>query len=530
MNNNYKITKHMKNRNILFVFAFLISLLNTSCEEFLEEEVYDQVFVDFIYTSAEGLDVGVNALYNRMRAYNAPGGLDDRLKSNIFFLAGTDLGQTRTFHRPYGPNHNPSGIEANKWVNGYLIIDRANALINSAESIDMDIDEKNHLLAQARIIRADVYFDLIRMYDNILLDTIATTPENLDDPIEFNPADPADVYALINNDLNFAIENLSYNESYGRFNKGTARHLKGKTAMWQDNWSEAAMQFDSIIENSGHALENINNVFGQDLDHKETLFAYTRDELFGGNDINNANDNIAGGDGSWFGSVFTQRLYEQGSGDFIQQVENGGQALGWSFPNDYLQGLYDKVNDKRYTSYYYPETYTANNPESANFGQVIPVSAYDDNFRRYHFSLKKFYDTEKAARENDSFKDHMYYRFAETLLLGAEAHWREGNDAKALIYINRIRERAYGDALNNFTSFTLEDYLEESARELAFEKNRWFLLKRLGLLVERQNLHYRYGSNSGNIALEPMAPHMVRMPIPQSQIDVMGTFPQNPGY
>src|SRR5690606_37473793 len=100
----------------------------------------------------------------------------------------------------------------------------------------------------------------------------------------------------------------------------------------------------------------------------------------------------------------------------------------------------------------------------------------------------------------------------------------------ALDYINRIRERAFDSNAFNFTSFTLEDYLEESARELAFEKNRWFLLKRLGLLVERQNLYYRYGSNSSNQVPEPMKPHMVRLPIPQSQIDLMGTFPQNPGY
>ena len=527
----------MKNINILFVLTFLISILNTSCEDFLEEEVFDKVFVDYIYTSPEGLDVGVNALYALMRSYNAPGGLGDKLKSNIFFMAGTDLGLTRTYHRPYGPDHTPSNFAANKWVNGYLIIDRSNAIINTAESIDMDVTERNHLLAQARIIRADVYFDLIRMYDNILLDTIATTPQNLNDVIVYEPANPTDVYKLINDDLKFAIENLSYNETYGRFNKATARHIKGKVAMWESDWEEATIQFDAIVNESGHHLVDVNAVFGQNLDHEETLFVYSRNELLGGNgdqndgNLDGTNDLAAGGDGSWFGSVFTQRLYEQGSGDFIAQVEYGGQALGWSFPNDYLQSLYDRTNDKRYTTYYYPETYTANNPESPKFGQVIPVSDYDDNFRRYHFSLKKFYDTEKAPLQNESWKDHMYYRFAETLLLGAEAHWRfDNNEVKALEYINKVRERAFGDTSNNFTSFTLEDYLEESARELAMEKNRWFLLKRLGLLVERQNLHYRYGSNSGNIAPELMKPHMVRLPIPQSQIDAMGTFPQNPGY
>ena len=123
------------------------------------------------------------------------------------------------------------------------------------------------------------------------------------------------------------------------------------------------------------------------------------------------------------------------------------------------------------------------------------------------------------------------YRLAETLLLGSEAHWRLGNEAKALEYINTVRRRAYGGSqAYDFTSYTLDTYLEESARELAMERNRWFLLKRLGLLVERQSKYYQYGSNSTNLVLEPMQPHMVTCPIPQSQIDLMGTFPQNPGY
>ena len=218
------------------------------------------------------------------------------------------------------------------------------------------------------------------------------------------------------------------------------------------------------------------------------------------------------------------------SGEVLRSVEYGGQALGWSFPNDYLQSLYDPENDKRYTTYYYPLIKYVNNPDKPNFGEPLPESSYDDNFRRHHWSLKKFHDEEKPIDTNDSFKDLIYYRFAETLLLGAEAHWHlSGNDAdpKALEYINMVRERA---GVPPFTTFTLDTYLEESARELAFEKNRWFLLKRLGLLVERQSEHYRYGSNSTNVMPEPMAPHMVRLPIPQTQIDLMGTFPQNPGY
>ncbi len=226
--------------------------------------------------------------------------------------------------------------------------------------------------------------------------------------------------------------------------------------------------------------------------------------------------------------------YELSSGEVIPEQSRGGISLGWGYPNDYLRSLYDEVNDNRFETYYFPLIKTVNNPDKPNFGEPLPAESYDDNFRRHHWSLKKYFDSEKSVGDNGGFKDHPYYRFAETLMLGAEANWRADNEnpnnVKALEYINKIRFRAFGDVSYNFTQFTLETYLEESARELAFEKNRWFLLKRLGLLVERQNLHYRYGSNSGNVRSIPMEPYMVNFPIPQSQIDLMGTFPQNPGY
>jgi hypothetical protein len=362
------------------------------------------------------------------------------------------------------------------------------------------------------------------MYNNILLDVVGTTPENTFDEKVYAAADPVDVYALIDSDLDYAIANLEWDVPVGRYGQGVARHLRGKSAMWQGKWAEAAAQFDAIVDNGTHALvPNTADVFGQNLDHEEALFIYPRDQILGGN------DNLAGGGSTWFGSVFNNRAYEMSGNRITQSVEYGGQSLGWFFPNDYLQSLYDQENDLRYTTYYYPIEKYVNVPGNPDFGALITDP--DDNFRRDHFSLKKFHDLDKPLNTNDSFKGNMYYRFAETLLLGAEAHWRMDGEnsasAKALEYINMVRARAGVPA---FTSFDQEIYLEESARELAFERNRWFLLKRMGLLVERQSQYYTYGSNSGNIVVEPMAPHMVHMPIPQSEIDLMGTFPQNPGY
>ncbi len=528
----------MKNIKYLYYSALLTALAFTSCESFLEEEILDEISVDYIYNSQEGLEVGVNALYNRMRLYNVPSGDNSNLQANVFFLAATDLGLHRTWFTPYSPTaHTPSRYPSDKWNNAYRIIDKASAIITSARFVDMDETAKNKLVAQARIIRGELYLDLYSMYGRIILDTIPTTPQNINDPVVYEAATDEAVFGVINADLDFAVQHLDWQVPTGRYAQGVARHLRGKAAMWQNDWQEAASHFDAVINNGTHSLVDISQVFGADVNHAEALFVYQKDQLLGDSDA------LAGGGGSWLGGAFTQRLYEKQSGtdpvaggEIIISAEYGGQSLGWFFPNSYLNSLYDKVNDKRFSTYYWPEDYNdymVNNPAHPRFGQ--PITQPEDNYRRFHWSLKKYADFEtKLPNTNDSYKDYMYYRFAETLLLASEAHHNLGNDDLALRYINMVRRRGYGLSPAaaapgvDFTVWTQDTYLEESARELAFENNRWFLLKRLGVLGERITRYYRNGDNTTSEAndaansITPWQPHFVNMPVPQSQIDIMG--------
>ncbi|WP_130736037.1 RagB/SusD family nutrient uptake outer membrane protein [Flavobacterium sp. J27] len=526
-------------RKVKYIYLVVFAFLFISCESFLEEEILDEVSVDFIYNSPEGLEVGVNALYNRMRQYNAPSGDNSNLQANVFFLAATDLGLHRTWFTPYGANvHTPASFPRDKWTNAYRIIDRASAIITSARSVDMDENAKKKLVAQARVIRGELYLDLIRMYGTILLDTIPTTPQNINDPVFYEAASEDAVFGVINADLDYAVENLDWQVPIGRYGQGVARHLRGKAAMWREDWQEAANQFDAIVTNETHDLVELSQVFGPNVNHREALFVYQKNQSLGDG------DDLAGGGGFWLGSVFNQRLYEKQSGtdvsaggEVIIDLNYGGQSLGWFFPNNYLNSLYDKANDKRFTTYYWPEEYTSylvNNPQHPNFGQ--PITQPEDNYRRFHWSLKKYADFEtKLPNTNESYKNYMYYRFAETLLLASEAHHNLGEEGIALEYLNRVRRRGYGLDQNtpsptvDFTVWTLDTYLEESARELAFENNRWFLLKRLGILGDRITMYYRNGDNSvseANDALNSTTPwqsHFINCPIPQSQIDVMGS-------
>lgn len=532
----------MKNLNKILIAGMIgIAFLVTSCEKWLVEENFTQIGSDVIYKDEAGLTVGLGALYNLQRAYERVSEANGLTQNNLWLYCADDLGSTRTFNdaQIYKANMTPTNFPRGKWASGYQLIDRSSAIIENAKTVSFTTEgTRKKIIAEARVIRAMTYFKLWQLYDNILIDTIPTTVENYNDPVAFVPSSKVDVLNLINKDLDYAIANLSYNAKAGQVNLGLARHLRAQVAAWQSDWATMAAQCDQIINNGGYSLQPVDLVFGADVNHREALYAYQFDELTGGSDI------LAGGSNHALSAVFTARYYEMPGRHMIEDNNWGGNSYAWTTPNFYLKRLlgWNETTglspDKRFNAYFYPDTVIGNNPSSAFFGRKLPRSAYPGgsagaggNYRQYHWSIRKFQDFTKPNGRAASWKDVIAYRFAETLLMGAEAHWRMTNNASnpiALGYINRVRARA---GMPNFTTIDQQTILDESARELAFEGNRWFLLKRMGVLISQVNQYHTFGSAKSNEAVFPMQPHMVRWPIPQDQIDLMApTFPQNPVY
>lgn len=139
---------------------------------------------------------------------------------------------------------------------------------------------------------------------------------------------------------------------------------------------------------------------------------------------------------------------------------------------------------------------------------------------------------DRIIGEAKFFRAHSYftlYRLAETYLIAAEAYMRMNGstDPMALQYINTIRQRA---GLEDLTQVDQSAILDERARELAFEGQRWYTLKRMGILVSQIR---QYAGDDGfqDGAREKMAIKYIHLPIPQSELDLLGTnYPQNEGY
>lgn len=533
--NCYKLSKR--------ILALLVALtLSTSCQQdFLEDKLLSDTSVEFLYSSPEGLENAVVGLYTlNRRIYE-----DNRLNGTIPLIlqAKSDLsagitGEVSLYSRllwgaSLGDFGTSEGINA-YWVYYYQIIDRANAVIQGAENLsDIEEGRRNQILAEAKTMRANSYFILYRLFNNIFVTTEPTTPENAFE-VPQDKSSEAEIFSLLRSDLDFAIENLGYNpEQFGRWSKGSARHLRAMVALWENDYAEAAAQADALIESGNHSLtETTQEVFAGDLNHPETLFAINFEfQTIGGGSPHILNWNMVSS-------------YAEAPG-LVQSIENGGAGVGFISLNNYLIDLLNEdSNDSRRDNSYYIFNYRYNDeatlPEGKQLGEPLDLyqnSETDQNefmlyYRRQNPGVLKFFDDQVEPTDRNHFKNIMVYRLAETYLIGAEAHMMLGNSTKALQYLNEVRTRANTAAVSEID---LQAILDEGARELAFEGQRWYTLKRTGKLFEflsdhmnNDNLNESYPEGNPKDILRE---YMQNWPIPEQQIDLLGpNYPQNEGY
>lgn len=523
-----------------FLMILVTLTLATSCEkDFLDDKLLSDTSVEFLYSSPEGLESAVVGLYTLNRVIYE----DNRLNGTIPLIlqAKSDLGAGITgevslysrllWGSSLGDYGTSEGLNA-YWVYYYRIIDRANAIIRGAETVtDIDEDRRNQILAEAKTMRANSYFILYRLFNNIFITTEPTTPENAFD-VPQDKSSEEEIFALLRSDLDFGIAHLDPQpEQFGRWNQGAAMHLRAKVAMWEEDYSEAAAQADALISGGNHSLTTTQDVFAGDLNHPETLFAVNFEfQTIGGGSPHILNWNMVSS-------------YAEAPG-LVHSVENGGAGAGFISLNQYAIDLLNEDPDDSRRDTYYIFEYKYNDETALPPGKEIgdPLDLYENSetdqnefmlyYRRQNPGILKFFDDTVEPTDRNHFKNIMIYRLAETYLIGAEAHLMLGNTAKALEYLNAVRTRANTAPVSDIN---LQSILDERARELAFEGQRWYTLKRTGKLYEflldhmnNDNLNESYPEgNPKNILQE----YMKNWPIPQQQIDLLGpNYPQNEGY
>lgn len=495
----------MKKQTNLYRLIALLSLtaLLPSCEKFLDSNPQGALTQTSFPVSASDALLATNAVYAPLRFSSYHSGTfpildimsDDARK-------GSNPGDGASTIGPYDNfTFTTTGGELSSWWSTlYEGIKMANVVIIKVPEIAMDETLRNRYIGEARFLRALYYFDLVRAWGGVPIVTTLTPP------LKLPRSSAEEVYNLIEEDLRLAIDGLPEKSAYpvtelGRASKGAAKGLLAKVCLFRND----------VINAEKYALEVINsNIY--DL---EPVFT----------DANS----VAGEHG--IESVFEIGAVGQEAAPGNQygnvQGVRGNPNRGWGFnrPTPDLRGSFES-DDPRIKGTIIDLNDVIDGVTILGDGPTPDVTTDGDgNVLETECYNRKVWTP--GTDVNSQFgHNRRLLRYADILLIAAEALNENNKPGEALVYLNMVRERARegNDALLPDITTTdkteLRNYiLTERRHELALEGNRFWDLVRTG----------KAGAVLGPLGFQTGKHEL--FPIPQNEIDLsQGALTQNPNW
>ena len=561
----------------IFITAAFMAVGLSSCNGYLDEENLSNVNADEYFQKSEGFESLVNGAYASLRSIwaNEPWlfnlGVDIYTRGESYDIGGSyenrDVYSSEL--NEYGTLDAQNSFVGNFYQNVYYGIQVCNTAINKAGSVSgLSESTVSQRLAEARFLRAYYYYLLTEQFGDVALVT-----EEINKPqTDFSRTPEKEVYDFIISELNDAIKMLpASQENFGRATQGAAKHLLGlvyltrgyKTYGQPSDFNQAATLFDEVINSGQYQLQpTYADVYDPDNQtNNEVIFSVQYDtKSFGGQHGGNNQRYL-------YGFLLDKKVPT----GFERYSSRYGYHENQFMPTQFLYSLFNTSVDSRYDVNFTSEYYATMPDESIGLKEGdlrVYFPKYDQSFTKAdslalmqenpnaiiitpdrwkqdieHIGgsgmcpmITKFGDPKDDytgdSRQKKSSRDIFLFRLADTYLLAAEAYYKAGDNAKAAERINAVRRRAalpgHADDMTIQPSDVNIDFiLDERAREMAGEYNRWMDLKRTGKLIER-TLKY----NNLAAKVNKMDSHILVRPIPQALIDQTtgGNFKQNTGY
>ena len=427
-------------------------------------------------------------------------------------------------------------IQSSTWNNMFTAIYRANQVLSYLPSSSIDEELKERLLGEAYFLRAYSYFNLTIKFGGLPIMEEPLPPSQWG---QLQRGSIAETYAFIENDLQQAIEVLPSRSAYaaselGRATKGAARAYLARAYMYQigtDNsnsisWQDVYDQTNAIITSGEYSLfpnyaglfemENENNV--------ESIFEIQFSDAATG-----------------WGPPKT--------GTANNVIQNNRTTWGWGFNNPTL----DFVNDFEDRDPRLPVTVYSDG--DIVVGELQEIDFPGQNETGY-LNRKAFVEPgERPSDAQNSAKNIIKFRYADILLMQAEAAYHLGNEGEAVQLVNMVRERArqstkpkgstavgssdyeaYEDlsgvlpAINASGEQLLEAIWHERRTELGMEALRYYDLVRTGRYLDALEQKYPEArANAERHSIKGFVNPIPVLPIPINEAQAWN-LEQNPGY
>jgi hypothetical protein len=469
----------------------------------LDEEIFDQTTDQSFGNTPGQLAALIGPLYSNLGGYfGAMTDLNTTTDEQVVPTRGGDWedgGRWRRFHQHNWDVTLDDGTFNGVWTYVYNNVANINRLLPNIT------DEQT--IAELRTLRAFYHYIAMDQFGNVIISESATEGS----PVQRTRAE---VFAWTEKELLESLPKLSDvvgGVNYGRMNKFVAHMILGKMYLnaqvytGTPQWAKAAEQMDAIITSGKFSLpaNYFSNFAVNNQSSPEIILATPFDATKRGG-FNYHMRTL---------HYLNQTTYNLGSAPW-----NGYATLA-EFYNSY------EDTDQRKQSWLVGQQFTADGRPLLDDGQPLSftpeipalVMPAGPASRRAGARYKK-YEIQQNNKNNDQSNDFLVYRFADALLMRAEARFRLGNTAGALEDMNRVRERAYGTSYTPLTAVTLDAILAERGRELAWEFHR------------RQDL-IRFDKFNMPWEFKPASAEFRKLyPIPRTQLDLNPNLKQNPGY
>lgn len=495
---NIKFKQNISRAGLYLGLASLLVVPSACNESFLDTDPQGKEAGAVFWQNEEDATKAVNAMYANLRTWNNTAfgpiavesmGSDEAEKGstasdatffNLYdtFTVGSGDGQLGGF-----------------WEGQYQNINYANQVLGNIPAISMNETLKARYIAEAKFVRAYSYFRLVRAFGDVPLRLALPV-----DASEYNlpRTAKAEVYAAIEKDLTdaAAVLPLSYpSTDLGRVTKGAALALHAKVSMYQQKWQQVFDLTSQVVSSGQYSLfNNFEQLFRIKNENSTESIFELQNELI---------TSIAGASNSQYSQV-------QG----VRGVTGGG--WGFNVPTQVLADAFETGDPRRDGTIIF-------RGETTPDGDAIPAVGDNPMYNQKSYVPFKLFNTafSEGAQQNVR-----VIRYADVLLMHAEAANEIGNSALALSSLELVRARARGNSTTILPKITTTEKTalrnaiwHERRVELAMEFDRYFDVIRQGRGTEV------FGPKGWKAGKNEV------WPIPQTEIDLSGgTLTQNQGY
>ncbi|WP_417291372.1 RagB/SusD family nutrient uptake outer membrane protein [Corallibacter sp.] len=490
-------TYRNKIKNIT-LFMLVVFMTNACSDDFLEEtKRYSQDSESYFNSEEEYYNALVGAYDVLQSTYVNV--LLGEIASNNTLCGGESATDVPGFQQIDNMTHtqvNSNLRDIWNWM--YAGVNRTNYIMEFEDKTNFE--GKEIIIGETRFLRAYFYFELVKWFGEVPMKEVRF---QLEDETTVPRSPVEDVYGLIERDLQYAVDNLTYTApQIGRATKGSAQALLGKVYLYQDKFSEAAVVLSTLIDEGPYDLvEDYDQIF----------------EFSGENGIE---------------SVFEVQYTDvEGAGFECLQCSEGNVAVGFSGIRNYSGPQFSSG-----FSFNIPTQEVVDEFEDGDLRKDVAIldieawaaqtgATYGTGYEHTGYFNRKYLPrvrSDEAAGDLNLTNPNNYraIRFADVLLMAAEAYNRgDISDVTARNYLNRVRQRAFNDENHNVTvsgdALTQAIYHERRV-ELVGEGHQFFDLVRTGRGTDIEG----FTPNKNEV-----------FPIPIEEIQFSnGNWQQNQGY